>query len=123
MARIELGEIQEQFAELIWDNEPIPSGDLAKLCETRFGWEKSTTYTVLKKLIEKGVVENQQGIVRALISREGFHAQQCDTVIQSSFGGSLPAFVSAFVRSKQISETEAKEIRSLIDDYLKKNAD
>ncbi len=114
---VELGEIQTQFAELIWKNEPIGSGKLVKLCEKEFSWKKPTTYTVLRKLYEKGLFQNEGGVVTSRVSREAFYAAKSEKFVEESFSGSLPAFIAAFTSQKRLSEAEAEEIRRMIDAY------
>ena len=114
---VELGAIQEQFADLIWEREPIDSGELVKLCAERFGWKKSTTYTVLKKLCEKGLFENAAGKVRARISKETYYANRSKRIVDDSFHGSLPAFFAAFLSDRGLTSSEADEIRNMIDSY------
>lgn len=113
---MELGAIQTEFAELVWDKEPIASGELVKLCNVRFGWKKSTTYTVIKNLSEKGIIKNDEGVVSAVISREDFYANRSGQVVDDFFKGSLPAFVAAFVSKKKLSDDEIAELRRIIDE-------
>ena len=84
MNEIELGVIQERFADIVWDNEPIPSGELVKICEKKLNWKKPTTYTVLRKLCEKGLLKNEDGIVSSLISKERFYANKSEQIIEDS---------------------------------------
>ena len=114
---IELGEVQSAFADVIWANEPVSSGELATICEKQFGWKKSTTYTVLKKLCEKGLFKNEGGIVTSVVSKEQFLATKSERFIEDTFDGSLPAFVTAFLSHKKVSKKEIAEIRKMIDDY------
>lgn len=114
---IELGAIQERFADIVWANEPIASGELVKLCEKELNWKKPTTYTVLRKLCEKGLLQNENGIVRALISREAFYASKSEQIVAESYQGSLPAFVAAFISRKDLTAQEADEIRRMIDAF------
>lgn len=116
---IELGEVQMKFAEMIWAHEPISSGELVKLAENELKWKKSTTYTVLRVLCEKGLFQNKGGQVTSLLTLKEFNSARCQKVIQESFEGSLPAFMAAFASTKPITRKEAEEIRSIIDDYLK----
>lgn len=116
---IELGVVQERFADMIWETEPIDSGKLVKPCSERFGWKKSTTYTVLKKLCEKGLFENESGTVRARISKDTFYANRSKQIVADSFRGSLPAFFAAFLSGRGLSNEEAEEIRTMIDAYRK----
>ena len=110
-----LGVVETHFAELVWQREPLSSGELVKPCEKELGWKKSTTYTVLKKLCEKGLFENKDSTVRALMSREDYQSAQSRQFVEESFNGSLPAFLSAFSGGRKLSKEEAQEIRDLID--------
>ena len=111
---IVLGEVQEQFAEIIWENEPVASGELVKIAELRLGWKKSTTYTVLRKLCEKGLFQNKDGMVSSIISRDDFYAIQSEEFVQETFKGSLPAFLTAFTSRNKLSEQEISELEDLI---------
>ena len=97
--------------------EPIGSGELAKLCEQQLGWKKSTTYTVIKRLAERGVLKNENSIVTTLVSKEEVQCAESREFIDRTFGGSLPGFIAAFTGSKQLSAEEANEIRRMIDSY------
>ena len=116
---VELGVIQERFADIVWANEPVSSGDLVKLCQEELNWKKSTTYTVLRKLCEKGLFQNADGIVTSLISRDDFYSSKSEQIIEESFDGSLPAFVAAFISRKSLTEKEADEIQRMIDAFRK----
>ena len=118
----ELGEVQSRFADMIWEHQPVASGELVSLCEAQFGWKKSTTYTVLKKLCEKGLFENAGGTVRALISRAEYYSMRSERFVAESFGGSLPAFVAAFTSNRRLSAEDTAELRRMIDDYERQNA-
>ena len=100
MEEIRLGAVELKFAELVWANAPIPSGELVKLCKQALGWSKSTTYTVLRKLCERGLFVNENGAVRVLIDRSGYFTQKSEAVVETDFGGSLPAFIAAFTAGK-----------------------
>ena len=110
-----LGVVETRFAELIWQHEPLTSGKLVKLCEQELQWKKSTTYTVLKKFCERGVFQNQNGMVSAQVSRQEFYAKQCEKFVEEAFGGSLPAFIAAFTQRQALSAEEISEIRRMID--------
>lgn len=112
---LRLAEGEYKFATLVWENEPLPSGQLVRLAADALGWKKSTTYTVLKKLCERGVLQNSDGQVTSLIRREDVQQAESAAVVDKTFGGSLPRFVAAFLNSKPISEAEAAEIRALLD--------
>lgn len=111
-----LGVIEARFADLIWHNEPLSSGALVRLCEEELGWKKSTTYTVLKKLCQRGIFRNEGGEVTSLISREEFYAMQSRRFVEESFDGSLPAFIAAFSSGKALTAQEIAEIRRMIDE-------
>ena len=117
MSDYKLGEIETRFAELIWTNEPLGSGELVKLCAEKLGWKKSTTYTVLKKLCDKGYFRNENGAVTSLISKEEMHAQESCRFVEKTFNGSLPAFLAAFTSERQLSDKDIEDIRRMIDAY------
>lgn len=116
---MEIGEVQERFANLVWDHEPIPSGQLVKLCEQELNWKKPTTYTVLRKLCEKGLFRNEDGLVSAVLTREQFASRRSEQFVDNAFHGSLPAFVAAFTDQKGLSAQEAEEIQQMIDKFRK----
>ena len=107
---------------IVWANEPVTSGELVKLCERELKWKKPTTYTVLRKLCEKGLLQNEGGIVTALISREDFYSSKSEQIVRDSYKGSLPAFVAAFISRQAISEEEANEIQQMIDNFRKERS-
>ena len=119
MKDIELGAVQERFADLVWANEPIGSGDLVKVCEKELGWKKPTTYTVLRKLCEKGLLQNEDGVVTTLMSRDDFYSAKSEQIIEDSYEGSLPAFIAAFTSRKKLSNAEVDEIQKMIDEFRK----
>ena len=120
MVDYELGAVQERFADLIWANEPVASGELVKLCEEEFQWKKSTTYTVLRKLCDKGLFQNDDGIVSSLISKEEFYSAKSEQIVEKSYAGSLPAFVAAFISNKKLTPKEVDEIQQMIDAFRAK---
>ena len=115
--KYELGDVQKQFAEIIWAKEPIGSGELVKICDKELGWKKSTTYTVLKKLCEKGIFQNVEGIVTSVISKKEFYATTSERFVEETFGGSLPAFIAAFTSGKKLTKQEVDEIQKMIDAF------
>ncbi len=115
MEDLKLGVVEARFADIIWDHEPLSSGQLVSLCLEELKWKKPTTYTVLRKLCERGIFQNVNGTVTSLISREEFHARQSEQFVETTFDGSLPAFIAAFTSRKELSEQEAEEIRRMID--------
>lgn len=110
-----LGAVESRFADIIWENEPLSSGALVRLCEAALHWKKPTTYTVLRKLCARGIFQNENGTVTALLSRQEFYARQSEAFVDTSFGGSLPAFLAAFTTRKKLSEQEIRELQTLID--------
>ena len=119
MKDIELGAVQERFADLVWANKPIGSGDLVKVCEKELGWKKPTTYTVLRKLCEKGLLRNEDGVVTTLMTRDDFYSAKSEQIIEDSYEGSLPAFIAAFTSRKKLSNAEVDEIQKMIDEFKK----
>ena len=115
MADIRMGAAEAQFAELIWANEPVPSGTLAHLAADKLNWKKTTSFTVLKRLCERGIFQNQGGTVTSLISREEFFARHSENYVQETFGGSLPAFLAAFGRRQTLTDAEIEEMKALIE--------
>lgn len=110
-----MGTAESKFADIIWKNEPISSGELAKLGNKEFEWKKTTSFTVLKRLCERGIFQNQNGIVTSLISREEFYARHSENYVEENFGGSLPAFLTAFGTRKKLSDKEIEELQRIID--------
>lgn len=110
-----MGTAEAKFADMIWDNEPVSSGDLAKLANKEFEWKKTTAFTVLKRLCERGLFQNQNGIVTSLISKEEFYARHSETYVEETFGGSLPAFLAAFGARKKLTDKEIDEIQKIIE--------
>lgn len=117
MKEIELGDVQAAFADIIWSNEPIGSGELVKICERELNWKKPTTYTVLRKLCEKGLFKNEDGVVTSLVSKEEFNASKSEKFVEDTYEGSLPAFIAAFMSHKKISKSEIEEIQKMINEY------
>ncbi|HWQ76673.1 MAG TPA: BlaI/MecI/CopY family transcriptional regulator [Syntrophomonas sp.] len=115
MENYKLGIMETKFAELMWDNEPISSGDLVKLCERELTWKKSTTYTMLRRLCERGIFQNKGGTVSSLMSKQAFNALQSEKFVEETFDGSLPQFLAAFTLRKKLSEQEIDELQRLID--------
>ncbi|MCD7765541.1 MAG: BlaI/MecI/CopY family transcriptional regulator [Lachnospiraceae bacterium] len=115
MATHGLGAVEARFADLIWENEPIGSGELVKLCSQELNWKKPTTYTVLRKLCERGIFQNKDSVVTSLISKEDFAGMQCESFVDETFGGELPAFLNAFTKRRKLTPEEIDELRSIID--------
>jgi len=117
MKAYKLTDSEEKFALLIWNNEPIASGDLVKLCEKEMEWKKSTTYTVLKKLCDKGIFQNENAIVSSQMKKEEYDANQSIRFVEDTFGGSLPKFLTAFIGGSKLSKRQAEELKKLIDEH------
>jgi predicted transcriptional regulator len=115
MSYLKAGSAEARFAELIWEREPISSGELAKLGAAEFGWKKTTSFTVLKRLCERGLFVNEGGVVRSLVPRAEFSARQSGQFVDEAFGGSLPAFLAAFCSGKRLSEAELDELEAIIE--------
>lgn len=117
MEDFKLGMVETKFADIIWDNEPIKSGELVKICQEKLEWKKSTTYTMLKRLCERGIFENKNGTVSKLMTKSEFEAAQSEKFVEDTFEGSLPAFLAAFTTRKKLTKDEIDEIRKMIDSY------
>ena len=115
MAELQLGVIESRFADIIWEHEPVTSSELVKLAAEAFSWKRTTTHTVLKRLCDKGLFENNNRTVTSLISRSQFHAMQSRKFVEDTFDGSLPAFVAAFTKDTSLTPEEAAQIRAMID--------
>ncbi len=107
-----------RFLCLVWENEPLRSGELVKIAYEKLGWKKSTTYTMVKKLSEKGLIKNEDSVVTALVKKESIQASESEYVVNNTFDGSLPAFVAAFVKGRKLSCEEAESIKKLIAENL-----
>ncbi len=110
-----MGVLESRFAEIIWNNEPLPSGQLVRMARQELEWKPTTSYTVLKRLCERGIFQNQGGTVTSLISREEYYAMQSEQFVNETFAGSLPAFLAAFGSRNKLSDEEVEELKSLID--------
>ena len=119
MDEARLGAVEARFADLIWNSAPISSGELVKRCAQELEWKKSTTYTVLKKLCDRGIFQNQGGTVTVLISRQAFYARQSQRFVEENFGGSLPSFLAAFASGKKLSNQDLEDIRRMLDEFDK----
>lgn len=116
MEELRLGAVESKFADIIWNNEPIPSGELVKLCNQKLEWKKSTTYTMLKRLCERGIFKNENGVVSSILTKEEFGAAQSERIIEDTFDGSLPAFIAAFASRKKLSAKDVEEIQKMINE-------
>ena len=112
-------ESEYRFCRILWENEPIGSGALVQLCREKLGWKPTTTYTVIKRLSERGVVKNENAVVTSLVSREEVQTAEIDELVETRFDGSLPAFLAAFARGRKLSEKEIDEVQSMIDTFRK----
>ena len=121
MKETALGAIESRFADLIWEHAPLSSGALVTLCEEHLHWKKSTTYTVLKKLCDRGLFVNNGGTVSVIMTKEEFAAHRSEEIVRDAFSGSLPAFVAAFTSRNALSEDEIAALQSLIDAQKHKN--
>lgn len=119
MEKYKLYDAEYKFVSLIWDNEPINSTDLVRLCADKLGWKKSTTYTVLKKLCDRGILENRDATVTALVKREDVQRYESRAMLEKAFDGSLPKFLTAFLSDRKLSEQEAEELKRIIEDAVK----
>lgn len=112
-------ESEYRFCLILWEHEPVKSKELVRLCEERLGWKSTTTYTVIKRLSERGVVKNENSIVTSLVSKEEAQAAEIDELVDRTFEGSLPAFIAAFTKHQKLSEKELDEMQKMIDRYRK----
>ncbi len=117
MNALHLGVVESRFADIIWQHQPLTTAQLVELCAQQLDWKRSTTYTVLKRLSERGLFQNEGGTVTALLSREEFYARQSQQFVEETFDGSLPAFLAAFSAGKPLTAEEVAHIRQLIDRY------
>ncbi len=117
MADTKLGVFESKFADIIWEKEPVTTIELIKICEKEFSWKRTTTYTVLKRLCEKGIFKTEKSLVTSLLTRDEFYAQKSENFVKESFGGSLPAFLTAFSSSRKLSKKEVDEIKKMIGNY------
>ena len=115
MNEYRLGAIETHFAEIVWDHAPLSSGQLVKICQEELTWKKPTTYTVLRKLCERGLFQNRDGIVSILVSRDEFYSRQTEQYVEETFEGSLPAFLAAFTARKKLTDAEIDQLQHLID--------
>lgn len=116
-----LGVVESKFADIVWQHEPLTSRELVNLAFQELGWKKSTTYTVLKKLSDRGIFQNVNGVVTSLISKEELYSMQSEEFVNEAFQGSLPAFIASFTSRKGLSKEEIQQIRELIDSCGKEN--
>lgn len=117
MKEMQMGAVEARFADLIWQNEPITAAELAKRAGEALGWKKTTAYTVLKRLCDKDIFQNEGGVVTSRIPRADYYALQSERFVEEQFEGSLPAFLAAFTARKNLTEQELCALRRMIDDY------
>lgn len=120
MATPKIFESEYRFCLILWEHEPLPSAELARLCREKLGWSRTTTYTVIHRLSERGVVKNENGIVSSLVSKDDVQASELDALVEKTFEGSLPAFITAFTRRTDLSQAEIDQLRAMIDGYEEK---
>ena len=116
MAELQMGMVESKFADIIWRTAPVTSSQLVKLGEAEMGWKRTTVHTVLRRLCDKGLFQNDGGLVTVKMSREEFYARQCRQYVDDSFHGSLPAFIAAFTQGRRLTEEERDELRRMIDE-------
>lgn len=114
-------ESEYRFCLILWEHEPIKSSELVSLCSERLGWKPTTTYTVMKRLSERGVLKNENTIVTSLVSKDEVQAAEIDELVEKKFEGSIPAFIAAFTKHKRISAAEIDEVQRMIDRYRKED--
>ncbi|MGN1344839.1 MAG: BlaI/MecI/CopY family transcriptional regulator [Traorella sp.] len=117
MNEMKLGMIEAKFADIVWEKAPLTTKELVDICERELNWKRTTTYTVLKKLCDRGIFENENSIVKVVISKDEFYAIQSEKFVDDNFKGSLPAFITAFTSRKSLSNEEILEIKKMIDNY------
>ncbi len=117
ISSLTMGAVESKFADLIWENEPISSSELWKKSEETIGWKKTTTFTVLKRLCEKGLFKNEKGTVTSLVSRSEYYSIQSEKFVDETFDGSLPAFFTAFTRGRSLTSEEVAELRRIVDEF------
>lgn len=110
-------ESEYRFCLILWEHEPVRSSELVELCREKLGWKSTTTYTVIKRLSQRGVLKNENSVVSSLVSKAQVQAAQIDELVETRFEGSLPAFVAAFARSRQMTPTQLEELQTMIDRY------
>ncbi len=110
-------ESEYRFCEILWENEPVSSSELVRLCNEQLEWKKSTTYTVIRRLSERGVLKSENAVVTSLVSKEEILSAESAEVVEKTFSGSLPSFIAAFTRKKPLTQKEIDEIQQIIDTY------
>lgn len=123
MSDYRMGVVEAKFADIIWQNEPLTTRQLVTLCESELNWKRTTTYTVLKRLCDRGIFHTENSVVSSLISKEDFYAIQSENFVEETFKGSLPAFLAAFSSRKSLTKDEVQEIQEMINKYEENNHD
>ena len=118
MATPKIFESEYKFCLILWEHEPVKSSELVALCREKLGWKPTTTYTVIKRLAERGVLKNENTIVTSLVSKDEAQAAEIDELVETRFGGSLPAFLNAFLKDRKLTRREADEIRKMIEEAV-----
>ena len=119
MSTPKIFESEYRFCLILWENEPIKSSELVSLCKEKLGWKPTTTYTVIKRLSERGVVKNENTVVSSLVSKDEIQSSEIDEMVEKTFEGSVPAFLAAFTKKRKLTEKEIAEIRKMIDGFEK----
>ncbi len=119
MGKCELFDAEYKFMDIIWELEPINSTELSKICHSKLGWKKPTTYNMIRKLSERGILKNENATVTALVKREQVQKYESEVLLEKAFDGSLPAFLATFLQDKKLSKKEAQEIKKMIEDAVK----
>ena len=115
MIEYKLGEVEMKFADIIWENEPLSSGQLVKFCEDKLQWKKSTTYTILRRVCERGLFKNEEGMVSSNVTKQEFLSNKTEQFIEETFQGSLPGFIAAFTSNRKLSDEDVEELKKLIE--------
>ena len=116
-------ESEYRFCLILWEHEPVRSSELVALCREQLGWKPTTTYTVIKRLSERGVLVNENSVVRALVTKDEVQAAEIDELVEKKFGGSLPAFIAAFAKNRRLSKSELDEVQRMIDSFREGEGD
>ena len=112
-------ESEYRFCIILWENEPVTSSELVKICKEKLGWKPTTTYTVIKRLSERGILKNENTVVSSLVTKDEIQSAEIDEMVEKTFEGSVPAFLAAFTKKRRLSEKEIAEIRKMIDGFEK----
>lgn len=123
MSSPKIFESEYRFCRILWENEPIKSGDLARLCAEQLGWKTTTTYTVIKRLSDRGVIKNEHTVVSSLVSRQEAEAAEIEELIEKKFDSSVPGFLAAFTKSRRLNAKEIAELQQMIESFRKERCD